>query len=221
MPITQENAPSHLPVLERWLGAREHSGCAPLCRAAIHKLVEYIQLNFSDGECVPPAAPSRDGTDTEVLAVCLDKSEGDREEFGLGFGNIPIFGDPEGRKKGGRRRRRKGDKGPVLDVGCLWVTEVKKMSPAARGGEIRLRDELLSLNGQLMVGVDVSGASFVLWQCLCRGSAALGMLRQQGLDASQSDFPLEQTVPGSVGGRQASGMAIRASAAPHPSVTWP
>ncbi|XP_061118137.1 PDZ domain-containing protein 2-like [Conger conger] len=177
MPITQENALSHLPVLELWLGKQEHLSSAPRCRAAIRKLVEYIQLNFSDGEGVPPAAPARDGTDSEVLAVCLDKAEGDRQEFGLSFGNIPIFGDPEGRKKG-RRRRRKGDKGPVLDVGCLWVTEVKKTSPAARCGQIKLRDEVLSLNGQLMVGVDVSGASYLADQCWNGGSIYLIMLRR-------------------------------------------
>ncbi|XP_064165608.1 PDZ domain-containing protein 2-like isoform X3 [Anguilla rostrata] len=178
MPITQENALSHLPVLERWLGVQEHRGGASLCRAAIRKLVEYIQLNFSDGEGVPPAAPARDGADAEVLAVCLDKPEGGREEFGLSFGNIPMLGDPEGRKKRVRRRRRKGDEGPLLDVGCLWVTEVRKTSPAARCGQIRLRDELLSLNGQLMVGVDVSGASYLADQCWNGGCIYLIMLRR-------------------------------------------
>ncbi|XP_036382724.1 PDZ domain-containing protein 2 [Megalops cyprinoides] len=171
MPITQENALSHVPLLECWLRAQSEEGededeerraqGGPLCRAAIRKLVEYIQLNFSEGDGGTPLPPAsfREGVDVEVRAVCLSKSEGDGDEFGLSFGNIPIFGDPEGRKKGGRRRRRKGDKGPVLDVGCIWVTEVRKMSPAARCGEIKLRDELLSLNGQLMVGVDVTGAS--------------------------------------------------------------
>ncbi|KAI1900337.1 hypothetical protein AGOR_G00048930 [Albula goreensis] len=172
MPITQENALSHLPLLECWLGAElvdegdgaepQQSRGGPLCRAAIHKLVEYIQLNFTEGDdfhTLPPGVSFREGVDAEVRAVCMTKAEGDGDEFGLSFGNIPIFGDPEGRKKGGRRRRRKGDKGPVLDVGCIWVTEVRKMSPAARCGEIKLRDELLSLNGQLMVGVDVTGAS--------------------------------------------------------------
>ncbi|KAJ8286953.1 hypothetical protein GJAV_G00045290 [Gymnothorax javanicus] len=178
MPITQENALSHLSALEHWLGQQEDGGCAPLCRAAVYKLLEYIQLNFTDGECVPPLGLAQDGMDSEVLALCLEKSEGDREEFGLSFGNIPIFGDPEGRKKGLRRRRRKGDKGPILDVGCLWVTEVKKMSPAAGCGAIKLRDELLSLNGQLMVGVDVSGASYLADQCWNGGCIYLIMLRR-------------------------------------------
>lgn len=165
MPITQENALSHLSLLENWLGAQEKdpnqtdetqksADDAFLCQAAIRKLVEYIQLNFAEVE----SPLLRDEIDFEVRAVCLHKRDGDGSEFGLSFGNIPIFGDPEGRKKGVRRRRRKGDKGPVLDVGCIWVTEVKKNSPAARCGGIKLRDELLSLNGQLMVGVDVSGA---------------------------------------------------------------
>lgn len=157
MPITQENALSHLTLLENWLGAQEkgqNETDETLCQAAIRKLVEYIQLNFAEVEC--PLL--REEIDFEVRAVCLRKRDGDGSEFGLSFGNIPIFGDPEGRKKGVRRRRRKGDKGPVVDVGCIWVTEVKKNSPAARCGDIKLRDELLSLNGQLMVGVDVTGA---------------------------------------------------------------
>ncbi|MBN3319730.1 PDZD2 protein, partial [Atractosteus spatula] len=182
MPITQENALSHLPLLERWLHSQSEQGLGKesqhLCQAAIQKLVEYIQLNFIEGESGLLPCPPREGMDLEVRAVCLTKSEGDGEEFGLSFGNIPIFGDPEGRKKGGRRRRRKGDKRPVLDVGCIWVTEVRKLSPAASCGEIKLRDELLSLNGQLMVGVDVTGASYLADQCWNGGCIYLIMLRR-------------------------------------------
>ncbi|XP_015220665.2 PDZ domain-containing protein 2 isoform X1 [Lepisosteus oculatus] len=182
MPITQENALSHLPLLERWLHSQSEQDLGKesqhLCQAAIQKLVEYIQLNFIEGESGLLPCPPREGMDLEVRAVCLTKSEGDGEEFGLSFGNIPIFGDPEGRKKGGRRRRRKGDKGPVLDVGCIWVTEVRKLSPAASCGEIKLRDELLSLNGQLMVGVDVTGASYLADQCWNGGCIYLIMLRR-------------------------------------------
>ncbi|KAK1893337.1 PDZ domain containing protein 2 [Dissostichus eleginoides] len=185
MPLTQDNALSILPLLENWQGAQntrpqqdcnlnqdnssykkqsmstnqgdqdcqnveQDSVCSsssvnsvnvedmPLCLAAIQKLVE-------------------EGLDIEVRAVAFSKDEFDGAEFGLSFGNIPIFGDPDGRKKGGPRRRR--DQGPIMDVGCIWVTEVRKRSPAARCGGIKLRDELLSLNGQLMVGVDVSGAA--------------------------------------------------------------
>lgn len=129
-----------------------------LCLAAIQKLVEYIKFNFTEGDTTPLTSLSscKEGLDVEVHAVSLSKDEGDTTEFGLSFGNIPIFGDPDRRKKGGPRRRR--DQGPIMDVGCIWVTEVKKRSPAARCGGIKLRDELLSLNGQLMVGVDVSGA---------------------------------------------------------------
>uniref|UniRef100_A0A4W5JXM2 PDZ domain-containing protein n=1 Tax=Hucho hucho TaxID=62062 RepID=A0A4W5JXM2_9TELE len=165
MPITQENALSHLPLLEDCtVNSGGASGDMSLCQAAIQKLVQYIQLNFTEGEepsnVARPTTPCG-GVDAEVRAACLTKREWDGAELGLSFGNIPIFGDPEGenRKKGGRRRRRrKGDQGPVLDVGCIWVTEVRKRSPAARCGRIKLRDELLSLNGQLMVGVDVTGA---------------------------------------------------------------
>lgn len=128
-----------------------------MCLAAIQKLVEYIKLNFTEVDSAPLPSPAscREGLDVELHAVSLSKDHGD-SEFGLSFGNIPIFGDPDGRKKGGPRRRR--DQGPIVDVGCIWVTEVKKKSPAARCGGIKLRDEVLSLNGQLMVGVDVSGA---------------------------------------------------------------
>lgn len=129
-----------------------------LCLAAIQKLVEYIKFNFMEGDTAPPASPSscRERLDVEVHAVSLSKDKGDTAEFGLSFGNIPIFGDPDGKKKAGPRRRR--DQSPIMDVGCIWVTEVRKRSPAAHCGGIKLRDELLSLNGQLMVGVDVSGA---------------------------------------------------------------
>ncbi|XP_016333194.1 PDZ domain-containing protein 2-like [Sinocyclocheilus anshuiensis] len=188
MPITQENALSHLPLLENWLWAREKDrdeGNEPqmstgsVCKAAIRKLVEYIQLNFAEVESpLYSSSQFREEIDAEVRAVYLNKSEEDGPEFGLSFGNIPIFGDPEGKKKGVRRRRRKGDKGPVLDVGCIWVTEVKKNSPAARCGDIKLRDELLSLNGQLMVGVDVNGASYLADQCWNGGCIYLIMLRR-------------------------------------------
>ncbi|KAI5613080.1 PDZ domain-containing protein 2 isoform X4, partial [Silurus asotus] len=189
MPITQENALSHLFLLESWLKVnqgeqdleddfeKKASGATP-CQAAVRKLVEYIQLNFTDCESHScNGSTLKDDADAEVKAVCLSKAEVDGPEFGLSFGNIPIFGDPEGKKKV-RRRRRKSDKGPVLDVGCIWVTEVKKKSPAARCGDIRLRDELLSLNGQLMVGVDVTGASYLADQCWNGGHIYLIMLRR-------------------------------------------
>ncbi|KAM8887436.1 PDZ domain-containing protein 2 isoform 2-T2 [Spinachia spinachia] len=145
-----------------------------LCLAAIQKLMEYIIFNFTEGD--PALSSYRDGLDVEIHAVSLSKEEGDNAEFGLSFGNIPIFGDPDGRKKGGPRRRR--DQGPIMDVGCIWVTEVRKRSPAARCGGIKLRDELLSLNGQLMVGVDVSGASYLANQCWNGGCIYLIMLRR-------------------------------------------
>lgn len=129
-----------------------------LCVAAIQKLVEYIKFNFIEGDVAPSVNSScTDELAVELHAVSLTKDKGDNE-LGLSFGNIPIFGDPDRKKKGGLRRRR--DPGPIMDVGCIWVTEVRKRSPAARCGRIKLRDELLSLNGQLMVGVDVSGARY-------------------------------------------------------------
>ncbi|KAM9858197.1 PDZ domain-containing protein 2 [Aulostomus maculatus] len=148
------------------------------CLAAIQKLVEYIKFNFMEDDKVPSACPStcRENLDVEVHAVTINKHEGDAAEFGLSFGNIPIFGDPDGRKKGGPRRRR--DLSPIMHVGCIWVTEVRKRSPAARCGRIKLRDELLSLNGQLMVGVDVSGASYLADQCWNGGCINLITLRR-------------------------------------------
>ncbi|CAJ1068648.1 Hypothetical predicted protein [Xyrichtys novacula] len=149
-----------------------------LCLAATQKLMEYIKFNFMEGDVTPCPSPSsyREGLDVEIQAVSMSKEEDDSAEFGLSFGNIPIFGDPDGRKKGGPRRRR--DQGPIMDVGCIWVTEVRKKSPAARYGGIKLRDELLSLNGQLMVGVDVSGASYLTDQCWNGGCIYLIMLRR-------------------------------------------
>ncbi|KAM9391769.1 PDZ domain-containing protein 2 [Pholidichthys leucotaenia] len=149
-----------------------------VCLAAIQKLVEYIKFNFMEGDTAASGSPlsNIESTDVEIHAVSVSKDEGDATDFGLSFGNIPIFGDPDGRKKGGPRRRR--DQGPIMDVGCVWVTEVRKKSPAARCGGIKLRDELLSLNGQLMVGVDVSGASYLAEQCWTGGCIYLVLLRR-------------------------------------------
>ncbi|KAI3371826.1 hypothetical protein L3Q82_006678 [Scortum barcoo] len=149
-----------------------------LCLAAIQKLVEYIKFNFMEGDTAPLDSLSsyREGLDIEVHAVSLSKDKGDTADFGLSYGNIPIFGDPDGKKKGGPRRRR--DRSPIMDVGCVWVTEVKKGSPAAHSGRIKLRDEVLSLNGQLMVGVDVGGASYLAEQCWNGGCIYLIMLRR-------------------------------------------
>lgn len=130
----------------------------PLCLAAVQKLMEYIKINFTESDTVLATSSfsCRDVVDVEVHAVSIRKNEEDGEEFGLSFGNIPVFGSPGVRKKGDPRRRR--DQCSTVDVGCIWVTEVKKKSPAAVCRKIKLRDELLSVNGQLMVGVDVSGA---------------------------------------------------------------
>ncbi|KAM4746203.1 uncharacterized protein pdzd2 isoform 2-T2 [Anableps anableps] len=150
----------------------------PLCLAAAQKLVEYIRFNFMESDTALSATgfACRKGLDVEVHAVSLRKGEGDAAEFGLSFGNIPIFGDPNIRKKGSSRKRR--EQGPIIDVGCIWVTEVKKKSPAACCRCIRLRDELLSVNGQLMVGVNVSGASYLVDQCWNGGCIYLILLRR-------------------------------------------
>ncbi|XP_077752468.1 PDZ domain-containing protein 2 isoform X2 [Canis aureus] len=178
MPITQDNAMLHLPLLYQWLqNSLREGGDGPeqrLCHAAIQKLQEYIQLNFAVDESVVPPDHSPPGM--EICTVYLTKELGDTETVGLSFGNIPVFGDYGEKRRGGKKR--KTHQGPVLDVGCIWVTELRKNSPAGKSGKVRLRDEILSLNGQLMVGVDVSGASYLAEQCWNGGFIYLIMLRR-------------------------------------------
>ncbi|XP_062939897.1 PDZ domain-containing protein 2 isoform X2 [Cynocephalus volans] len=178
MPITQDNARLHLPLLYQWLqNSLQEGGDGPeqrLCQAAIQKLQEYIQLNFTvDDSTVPP---DHSPPEMEICTVYLTKELGDTETVGLSFGNIPVFGDYGEKRRGGKKR--KTHQGPVLDVGCIWVTELRKNSPAGKSGKVRLRDEILSLNGQLMVGVDVSGASYLAEQCWNGGFIYLIMLRR-------------------------------------------
>ncbi|XP_039112343.1 PDZ domain-containing protein 2 isoform X1 [Hyaena hyaena] len=178
MPITQDNAMLHLPLLYQWLqNSVREGGDGPeqrLCQAAIQKLQEYIQLNFTVDESAVPPDHSPPGM--EICTVYLTKELGDTETVGLSFGNIPVFGDYGEKRRGGKKR--KTHQGPVLDVGCIWVTELRKNSPAGKSGKVRLRDEILSLNGQLMVGVDVSGASYLAEQCWNGGFIYLIMLRR-------------------------------------------
>ncbi|KAM6473800.1 PDZ domain-containing protein 2 isoform 2-T3 [Liasis olivaceus] len=178
MPITPENAMLFLPILYRWLQSHlrreaeepEHS----LCHSAIKKLREYIQLNFPVEEGKLHYNPSP--MDIEICTVYLTKDPGKTEPLGLSFGNIPAFGDYGEKRR--MERRKKGHKGPVLDVGSIWVTDLKKNSPAGKCGKVRLRDEILSLNGQLMVGVDIGGASYLADQCWNGGFIYLIMLRR-------------------------------------------
>ncbi|XP_066229950.1 PDZ domain-containing protein 2 isoform X2 [Saccopteryx leptura] len=178
MPITQDNAGLHLPLLCRWLErSLREGGDGPeqrLCQAAIQKLQEYIRLNFTVDERAAPADHSPPGM--EICTVYLTKELGDTDTVGLSFGNIPVFGDYGEKRRGGKKR--KTHQGPVLDVGCIWVTELRKNSPASKSGKVRLRDEILSLNGQLMVGVDVGGASYLAEQCWNGGFIYLIMLRR-------------------------------------------
>ncbi|XP_070402422.1 PDZ domain-containing protein 2 isoform X2 [Nothobranchius furzeri] len=205
MPITRDNSFSILLLLEDWVKAQTQrsqrernkneefihgeeaglfsSGCVhvddmPRCLAAVQKLVEYIKLNFLESDSAPSTSPCSygNGLDVELHAVSLTRAEDDGLEFGLSFGNIPIFGDSNVRMKGGQRKR--WGRCPIIDVGSIWVTEVKKTSPAARCRCIKLRDELLSVNGQLMVGVDVSGASYLVDLCWNGGCIYLILLRR-------------------------------------------
>ncbi|XP_053155037.1 PDZ domain-containing protein 2 isoform X2 [Hemicordylus capensis] len=178
MPITPENAVLFLPILYRWLQNHLREEVEEpeqrLCHSAIKKLREYIQLNFpvEEGKLQHGTRP----LDMEICTAYLTKDPGKTEALGLSFGNIPALGDYGEKRRMGRKR--KGHKGPVLDVGSIWVTDLKKNSPAGKCGRVRLRDEILSLNGQLMVGVDVSGASYLADQCWNGGFIYLIMLRR-------------------------------------------
>ncbi|XP_057236143.1 PDZ domain-containing protein 2 [Malurus melanocephalus] len=179
MPITQDNAGIFLPLLCQWLQNSRREGAEgaeqQLCRSAVQKLSEYIQLNFSVDES--NLQPGSCGTvDTEICTMYLAQEMRKNEVLGLSFGNIPALGDYGEKRRGGKKR--KAHKGPVLDVGCIWVTDLKKNSPAGKCGRVRLKDEILSLNGQLMVGVDVTGASYLAEQCWNGGFVYLIMLRR-------------------------------------------
>ncbi|XP_075040842.1 PDZ domain-containing protein 2 isoform X2 [Mixophyes fleayi] len=178
MPITQENAVFHLTLLHQWLQDNlqvdDNGPEETLYLAAIRKLKAYIQLNFVLDEVSSGCHPG--GLDLEICTVYLTRGGDDDKILGLNFGNIPIFGHCGEKRKGGKKR--KVQNGPVLDVGCIWITDLKKQSPAAKCGRIKLRDEVLSLNGQLMVGVDVSGASYLAEQCWNGGFIYLIMLRR-------------------------------------------
>ncbi|XP_021410399.2 PDZ domain-containing protein 2 [Lonchura striata] len=179
MPITQDNAGFFLPLLCQWLQNSWREGAEgaeqQLCRSAVQKLSEYIQLNFSvDESNLQPG--SCGALDTEICTMYLAQEMRKNEVLGLSFGNIPALGDYGEKRRGGKKR--KAHKGPVLDVGCIWVTDLKKNSPAGKCGRVRLKDEILSLNGQLMVGVDVTGASYLAEQCWNGGFVYLIMLRR-------------------------------------------
>ncbi|XP_038646641.1 PDZ domain-containing protein 2 isoform X1 [Scyliorhinus canicula] len=182
MPITAESAKLYLPLLERWLHIRlreeQQTPGLRLCHSAIQMLCEYIHLNFGVGES--PAQHEQKGReDFEICTAYLSRAEGDKENLGVRFGNVPIYWDSLGDQESGKTRMKKrSSKGPVLDVGYIWVTEVKKHSPAAKCEKIKIRDEVLLLNGQLMVGVDVAGASYLADQCWNGGYIYLIMLRR-------------------------------------------
>ncbi|XP_018122073.1 PDZ domain-containing protein 2 isoform X2 [Xenopus laevis] len=177
MPITQENAQLYLALLHRWLqdnvGEESEEPEKRLYLAAIHKLTEYIHFNFTLDESA--SKYNQGALDMEICTVYLTKGEDD-DVLGLSFGNIPIFGHGGEKRRGGKKRRVQN--GPVVDVGCIWITDLKRQSKAAKCGKMRLRDEVLSLNGQLMVGVDVGGASYLAEQCWNGGFIYLIMLRR-------------------------------------------
>ncbi|XP_069780287.1 PDZ domain-containing protein 2-like [Narcine bancroftii] len=168
MPITSESAELYLPLLEHWLDNRlreeRQTPGLQLCQSAIRMLCEYIYLNFAVGASV--RQPDQKHTkDFEICAAHLIRAEGDRNDLGVRFGNVPIYWDsPRHPDKKKSRKKKKESKGPVLDVGYIWVTEVEKHSPAAKCEKIKIRDEVLMLNGQLMVGVDVAGARYTAIQ---------------------------------------------------------
>uniref|UniRef100_UPI00398E5FDF PDZ domain-containing protein 2 n=1 Tax=Pristiophorus japonicus TaxID=55135 RepID=UPI00398E5FDF len=182
MPITPESAKLYLPLLEHWLHIRlreeQQTPGFQLCHSAIQMLCEYIHLNFGVGaSAVQPEQKQRE--DFEICTAHLTRAKGDKDNLGVRFGNAPIYWDSlhdqESRKT---RKKKRGSKGPVLDVGYIWVTDVEKHSPAAKCEKIKIRDEVLLLNGQLMVGVDVAGASYLADQCWNGGCIYLIMLRR-------------------------------------------
>ncbi|XP_069483175.1 PDZ domain-containing protein 2 isoform X2 [Ambystoma mexicanum] len=193
MPITQENAGYFLPLFQHWL--QDHLGDdvegpeQSLYLSAVQKIREYMQFNFIFDDNIMQQSHWR--LDMEICTVYLRRETEDDDVLGLSFGNIPIFGDYGEKRRGGKKR--KVHNGPVLDVGCIWVTNVRKHSAAAKSGRLRLRDEVLSLNGQLMVGVDVCGASYLAEQCWNGGFIYLIMLRRIKRKA-----PLPPTNSGSI-----------------------
>uniref|UniRef100_A0A8C5LQV9 PDZ domain-containing protein n=1 Tax=Leptobrachium leishanense TaxID=445787 RepID=A0A8C5LQV9_9ANUR len=180
MPITQENAVAYLALLHQWLRDNlkmEVNGPEKTFYiSAVQKLTEYIQLNFVLEDSFSDRQQSM--FDSEICTVYLTKDhDHDSDEvLGLRFGNIPIFGHCGEKRRGSKVRRVQN--GPVLDVGYIWITDLKKQSPSANCGKMKLRDEVLSLNGQLMVGVDVTGASYLAEQCWNGGFIYLIMLRR-------------------------------------------
>ncbi|XP_062898872.1 PDZ domain-containing protein 2 isoform X1 [Mobula hypostoma] len=182
MPITSESAKLYLPLLEHWLDIRlkeeQETPGLQLCQSAIQMLCEYIHLSFGvEASVRQPDQKERDNF--EICVAYLIRTEGDKNDLGVRFGNIPIYWDsPSDCNSKKSRKKKKNSKGPVLDVGYIWVTEVEKHSPAARCEKIKIRDEVLMLNGQLMVGVDVAGASYLADQCWNDGCVYLIMLRR-------------------------------------------
>ncbi|XP_059845552.1 PDZ domain-containing protein 2 [Hypanus sabinus] len=182
MPITSESAKLFLPLLEHWLDIRlkedQETPGLQLCQSAIQMLCEYIHLNFGvEAGVRQPHQKEQDNF--EICVAYLIRAEGDKNDLGVRFGNVPIYLDsPSERNSKKSRKKKKDSKGPMLDVGYIWVTEVEKHSPAARCEKIKIRDEVLMLNGQLMVGVDVTGASYLADQCWNGGCVYLIMLRR-------------------------------------------
>ena len=178
MHITQENALSPPPsaggagwgrrmgrsLRREWAEPQRAGGRGLVSGSYPKNWWEYIQLNFTetgDAPSLPPRLPppSRDGADVEVRSVCLSKQGGRRGPAGAQLREHPHLRGPRGpagRGAAGAGRRAPG--GPCWRWGASGSRRCGKRSPAALCGEIKLRDELLSLNGQLMVGVDVSGA---------------------------------------------------------------
>ncbi|XP_067840985.1 PDZ domain-containing protein 2 isoform X2 [Heptranchias perlo] len=181
MPITPESAKLYLPLLEHWLHIRlreeQQIPGFQLCHSAIRMLCEYIHLNFGVGaSAVQPDQKERQ--DFEICTAHLTRAEGDKDNLGVCFGNVPIYWDSPNDQESRKIKKKRSSKGPILDVGYIWVTEVEKHSPAAKCEKIKIRDEVLSLNGQLMVGVDVAGASYLADQCWNGGCIYLIMLRR-------------------------------------------
>lgn len=136
MPITQDNAGLHLPLLYQWL---QKTACGrwdgpeqQLCQAAIQKLQEYIRLNFAVARA--PSSPTAAPWDGDLHGV-PHQGAGGRGDRGPQFWEHPCVWGLWGKAQ--RGQEEKTHQGPVLDVGCIWVTERGRTARPGRAGKVR------------------------------------------------------------------------------------
>uniref|UniRef100_A0A670I0H2 Uncharacterized protein n=1 Tax=Podarcis muralis TaxID=64176 RepID=A0A670I0H2_PODMU len=116
---------------------------------------DMLRCSTTELQLFPPAYTFASGTKTNTA-----KDPGKTEALSRRFGIIAALRDYGEKQRVGEKR--KGHKGPLLDVGM------------GECGKVRLRDEILSVSGQWMVGVDIGSARIssektcgVLWRMTC------------------------------------------------------